>query len=252
MSLKVVSYGGGTNSTAMLIGLHERGIVPDAILMADTGGEMPHTYEYIPVLNAWLESVGFPALQIVRDAKKTLEEDCINRNALPSIAYGGFKTCSQRFKIQPQTKWLNHWSEAKKEWEEGRLVTKLIGFDFDEPERAKPYSDNKTVNEYPLIEWEWGREECVQAIARAGLPQPGKSSCFFCPNMRPSEVMRTAELYPELADRIIAMESNADLSKLKGLGRQWSWSELLKQENMFGFESHDYYKDAPCGCYDGD
>lgn len=33
----MVSYGGGTNSTAMLIGMVERGERPDAILFADTG-----------------------------------------------------------------------------------------------------------------------------------------------------------------------------------------------------------------------
>lgn len=248
--MKIVSYGGGTNSTAMLIGLHERGERPDAILMADTGGEMPHTYAYIEVMNQWLESVGFPLLTVVRDANKTLEEDCIGRNALPSITYGGFKTCSQRFKIQPQTKWLNNWGPAKEVWAKSEVITKLIGFDFDEPQRANPFSDKKTVNEYPLIEWEWGREECIQAIARAGLPQPGKSSCFFCPNMRPSEIMRTAEQYPELGGRIIAMESNANLDKLKGLGRTWAWSDLLKQGDMLGFPDIDH--DAPCGCYDGD
>ena len=35
----IVSYGGGTNSTAMLVGLWERGERPDAIVFADTGGE---------------------------------------------------------------------------------------------------------------------------------------------------------------------------------------------------------------------
>jgi len=37
----VVSYGGGVNSTAVLVGMVERGIRPDAILFADTGGEHP-------------------------------------------------------------------------------------------------------------------------------------------------------------------------------------------------------------------
>jgi len=42
----VVSFGGGTNSTAMLVGMWERGERPDAILFADTGGEKPHTYQH--------------------------------------------------------------------------------------------------------------------------------------------------------------------------------------------------------------
>jgi len=45
--LLCVSFGGGTNSTAMLIGLWERGIRPDFITFEDTGGEKPHTYKHI-------------------------------------------------------------------------------------------------------------------------------------------------------------------------------------------------------------
>ena len=36
---KFVSYGGGKNSTAMLVLMYANGIKPDAILFADTGGE---------------------------------------------------------------------------------------------------------------------------------------------------------------------------------------------------------------------
>ena len=48
----VVSYGSGTNSTAMLVGLHERGEKPDLILFADTGGERPDTYRHKEIVNA--------------------------------------------------------------------------------------------------------------------------------------------------------------------------------------------------------
>jgi hypothetical protein len=36
-------YGGGVDSTAMLVGLNQRGIRPDLILMADPGSEMTPT-----------------------------------------------------------------------------------------------------------------------------------------------------------------------------------------------------------------
>lgn len=38
----ISSYGGGTNSTALLIECVKRGIRIDMILFADTGGEKPH------------------------------------------------------------------------------------------------------------------------------------------------------------------------------------------------------------------
>lgn len=39
-SMIVASFGGGTNSTAMLIGMWERGENVDLILFADTGGDV--------------------------------------------------------------------------------------------------------------------------------------------------------------------------------------------------------------------
>lgn len=44
--MNVVGYGGGTDSTAMLIGLWKNHIPVDLILFADPGGEQPHTYAY--------------------------------------------------------------------------------------------------------------------------------------------------------------------------------------------------------------
>lgn len=52
--MNVVGYGGGTNSTAMLIGLWQRRIPVDLILFADPGGEQPHTYAYLEIMDRWL------------------------------------------------------------------------------------------------------------------------------------------------------------------------------------------------------
>lgn len=57
--MNVVSFGGRTNSTAMIIGMYLHKIPIDLILFADTGGEQPHTYEFIETFNGWLESMGF-------------------------------------------------------------------------------------------------------------------------------------------------------------------------------------------------
>ena len=60
-----VSYGGGTNSTAMLVGLKNRGITPDAITFADTGGEKPHTLLHVSAMQEWCSAVGFPPITVV-------------------------------------------------------------------------------------------------------------------------------------------------------------------------------------------
>jgi hypothetical protein len=64
----IVSYGGGKNSTALLLLLWKLGIRPDLILFADTGGELPETYNYIEMFSAWLQDHGLPEITVTRRA----------------------------------------------------------------------------------------------------------------------------------------------------------------------------------------
>lgn len=253
--MKIVAYGGGTNSTAMLVLLHEKCIRPDYITFADTGGEKPHTYEHLKIVNEWCKSVGFPEIITVKKRgikffEETLEENCIRKNMLPSIAYG-FKTCSQKYKIQPQDMFFNNLEEAKAVWAIGEKITKWIGYDADEDRRVKDYDDKKYTYEYPLIEADWSREDCVKAIKRAGLPQPNKSACFFCPNSKKEEILELRSRYPDLLERALQMEKNANLTSIKGLGRNYAWTDLVKFADAQLELFKDYGKDISCDCYDG-
>jgi hypothetical protein len=238
MAKIIVSYGGGTNSVAMLIGLKNRGLTPNLILFSDTGGEKPHTYEHINIMQKWCKDNNFPEITILKATGKTLEQDCLDRKALPSIAYG-FKTCSQRWKIQPQEK---HLKQLKLD-----NYVKYIGIDADEPHRVKSYPNTH----YPLIEWNYGRDECIDIINAEGLPLPNKSACFFCPSSKIAEIKWLGKNLPEYADRAIAMEKNADLSSIKGLGRSFSWKEVIDYDNA----QQDFFGESciaiDCGCYDG-
>lgn len=245
----MVSYGAGTNSTAMLVEMVSRGEHVDVIIFADTGGERPETYEYVELFSAWLVTHGMPAITVVTKGGRieTLEANCLRMKMLPSVAYG-FKSCSQKYKIEPQEKFANNWQPAKDAWTAGDKVIKCIGYDAGEPHRAKFDEDKKYRWRYPLIEWDMGRDECIASIRTAGLPLPGKSSCFFCPNSKIPEILA---LPPELKLRAIEMEQNAELTMIAGLGRRWRWTDLLRshQEQMDMFEQPN---EAPCGCYDGD
>ena len=124
-----VACGLGVNSTAALIMLHRLGDRPDAILFADTSAEKPDTYAYRDTLNDWLRSVNFPEIVTVKrdvdhgrqkhEAKySTLEEECLVKNCLPSIAYF-HRSCSDKWKQEPQEKWANHWPDAQDRWATG-------------------------------------------------------------------------------------------------------------------------------------
>lgn len=140
-SVNVVSFGGGTNSTAMIIGMYLHKIPIDLITFADTGGEQPHTYEYIEIFNEWLKKHGIPEITVVFYTDKagnrlTLEEECLKSGTLPSIAYG-FKKCSLKHKIGTQEKFCNHDPRCKAEWKAGRRVHKYIGYDAGETRRVQ-------------------------------------------------------------------------------------------------------------------
>ena len=93
-------------------------------------------------------------------------------------------------------------------------------------------ADRKYSKWYPLMEWGWTRDDCIRQIEAAGLPQPGKSSCFFCPSMKPDEITALREQHPDLFRRALALEDNArkNLKTVKGLGRNYSWRERFGKE----------------------
>ena len=93
-------------------------------------------------------------------------------------------------------------------------------------------ADPKYSKWYPLMEWGWDRAACMRAIEDAGLPQPGKSSCFFCPSMRAEEIIYLRDHHPDLFRRAIALEDNArpNLKMVQGLGRNYSWKERYGKE----------------------
>lgn len=247
----VVAYGGGTNSTAMLIELARRQSPVNLILFADTGGEKPETYRYVKTFSAWCQAHGLPAILKIhrtnfRGIFETLEQMCLRLKVLPAIAYG-WKTCSLKYKKEPQDKYLNHWPPARTAWNRGQQVIKLIGYDADEPQRAKPFSDDKYLVKYPLIEWGWGRAECLAAIDRVGLARPGKSACFFCPSSTKIEIIQIKK-NPILWRRALRLERVAAAGEhaggsTRGLGRSLTWPEKIKQGKSCEIEK-------PCDCYD--
>jgi hypothetical protein len=253
----------------------ERGIPIDLILFADTGCEQDYTYTFVLEFNTWLAARKLPEITVVSYYDKygkrlTLEDECLRTNTLPSIAYG-YKKCSLKHKIAPQEKFCNNDPQCRSVWDSGEKVNKYIGYDAGEFRRvahAAPIdaTDKKYSKRYPLFEWGWSRETCVDVIAQAGLTNPGKSSCFFCPSMKKAEIQALYTSNYPLFECALALERNAipTLTKIKGLGRRWSWAEYIKtwlqvKESEAAQMTLDDYMDAeggclcgaPCGCYDG-
>lgn len=252
--LNIVAYGGGTDSTAMIIECFNRSVKIDYILFADTGAEKPHTYKYVEMFSKWCVDHGLPEIITVKKGGngETLEQECLRKKSLPSLAYG-FKTCSQKFKIQPQDLFYNNLPAAKETWKSGEKITKLIGYDLTEKRRAdkaKLFKSDKYELSFPLIEWEITRDQCKKIIEDAGLCQPGKSACYFCPASKVSEIKQLGVNYPDLLKRALDLEANAELTTIKGLGHGFSWHEAIKNDDLFT-DDFELMPEMICGCFDG-
>lgn len=258
--MNVVGYGGGTDSTAMLIGLWKNHIPVDLILFADPGGEQPHTYAYLEIMDRWLKEHDMPPITRVWYQEKsgqrlTLEQECLRSGTLPSIAYGR-KSCSLKHKVAPQERFCNQYQPCLDTWTRGEKVVKFIGYDAGEERRrqgavAHDLLDKKYQKQYPLMDWGWRRTDCIQAIQSAGLPLPGKSSCFFCPSMKRREIRTLYHRYPDLLARALAIEETAmsNLISVKGLGRDWAWRDFITaDENQMVIPGAFSDEDLPCAC----
>lgn len=227
----VVSYGGGVDSTAMLVGLHQRGIRPDLIIFAEVGNEWPETYWYLDeVLPGWLMSVNFPPLVRVTYVPRRFKHgpysdllgNCVQNKTLPSLAFGR-KSCSLKWKVAPMDRYVNKMFAGH--IEAGIKIQRLIGYDAGSKDSCRGggmLEDSATYEYvYPLREWDWNRDECIANIKEASLPVPHKSSCFFCPSMQKDEVRELAANHPELLKQALEMEDLAqpNLTSIQGLWR---------------------------------
>jgi len=251
----IVAYGGGVNSSAFLIEFVRLKIVPTLILFSDTGGERPETYAFIDEFSLWLQERGLPGIITVKKGgmQETLEENCLRKEMLPSIAYG-FKTCSEKYKIRAQEKFVRHYEPTKAILKAGGKLVKVIGYDAGEGRRAKQYEHKEYDYWYPLIEWGWERKKCEQVVREAGF-RPAKSSCFFCPSMTKREILQLRQEHPDLMARALEMEAKAapNLATVKGLGRRFNWGEFLQSVDSGDPKAMKWQCDVetPCGCYDG-
>lgn len=250
----IVNYGGGVDSTAMLIGLYRAGIRPDLIMFADTGGEKPETYQYIDYFNKWLKSIGFPLVtkvkyQPVSAPYDSLEGNCLANDMLPSLAYRR-KSCSLKFKAQVMDGWLlgkkgpnacDGWEPALESLARHAKPVKLIGYDngpADSRRAVKLTEDKYFRYEHPLRQLGWAREDCILEILKEGLIVPLKSACFFCPASKDWELFWLAAEHPDHFIRAIEMEDNARDGKhgftaINGLwGHDISWRSWAEDEGI--------------------
>lgn len=239
----VAAWGMGVDSTAMIIEWVARRMRLDVVLTANTGAERPETYEFLPIFQRWLDRQGIEHHVVQYEPQRfkhwppyfTILENCLTNATLPSASFNR-KSCSVKWKIAPQNRWVENWPPAKAAWARGRRVTKLIGYDASVAD-SRRYAHRVGVEDplydfrYPLREWGWDRDACAHRIRAEGLPVPVKSSCFICAAMRPEEV---ASL-PRWALRLIVLLEARAAPRLRNVEGLWRRATRARPGSMTAF-----------------
>jgi hypothetical protein len=250
-----INFGGGTNSTALVIECFNRGLKPGWILFSDTGDEWPETYQAMDRLDRWLQDRGRAPISRTKWTRtrptsdgsmtETLEEYCLRTGYMPSAAYG-YAGCSTKFKRQPAEKWR----------QDNGYVTTIyaLGFDAGEHRRvARPRCEGKDLPSeqpwYPLYAWGITRARCEEIIQEAGLPPVPKSSCFYCPHTKTVEWNRLRVQHPDLFARALHIEANAEKNgnAKSGLRRASGFLRNLPMAPATEAESR-----TPCDCFESE
>lgn len=193
-AVRAVSYGGGVQSTALLVLAAQHRIDYPLFVFANVGddSENPATLEYVRQhAMPYAEAHGIELAErrrILRDGtERTLLEEIEGQDRsipIPArMGAGGFgrKKCTDRFKIAVVRRELRRRGASP-----DNPATVAIGISTDEIERAgagpgPDPQDPTRERSYPLIDLGLTRRDCARLIAAAGLPVPPKSSCVFCP-----------------------------------------------------------------------
>ena len=259
----VFSCGGGVQSTACLV-LAAKGLIPyKTFIFANVGdkAESPATIKYIDqVLKPYAEKHGIEWIDVAWIDKTGRQRDLYNELLtqersinIPAYMPGGMpgnRNCTVSFKIKPIARWI-------KQNAPNCILGK--GISTDEPHRATPSreSDGYT-SAYPLIELGLSRSDCLDIARDAGIPQPPKSACWFCPFKTTDQWTTMRREQPDLFEKAADLEQTfqerrASLGKdpvyISGIGgrKERNLRDVIPEQlGLFGWEPEEGCESGYC------
>lgn len=204
MTINVIAYSGGKDSTALWLWARREGMEPRRIIFCDTGWEHPLTVEYVATVAAQLgESV-----ETLR-GKETFEQRVRRLHGFPT---SGRKWCTDELKIQPTRRWLDALRDSTSE-----DVRVLVGIRREESRARRDIAEREFSDAYDCLVWrplvDWTLADVMAEHHRAGVPvnplyQLGaeRVGCWPCINAGKAEIELVSRLTPERIDLIRDME----------------------------------------------
>jgi len=217
-----LSLGAGVQSSALLVcsalGLHG---VPraDAAIFADVGDEPQYVYDYLrDHLIPFGAAHGVP---VHITSRGRLSESMIDRQragkrfvTVPLFTDNGDgskgmlrRQCTREFKLEPIHRWAREHLGYRPRFKVRHTVVAMLGISIDEASRMKPSRLPWITNRFPLIGAELTRRDCLRIVVEAGLPEPQRSACVFCPYHSDEEWLRLQQDHPEAFARAVAFDA---------------------------------------------
>lgn len=251
--IRVISYGGGVQSTALIVLAAQGRIDFHLAAFANVGddSEHPATLEYVQnVAIPWATDHGIQIAQL-RRIMRTGEERTLwqhlmqpgsrsvpipvrmNGNGAP-----GRRSCTADYKIKVIARHLRALGATKT-----NPAVVAVGISTDEFHRASNRrAHDFEIPEYPLLDLGISRNECERIIRDAGLPVPPKSACFFCPFQRKASWQQMRKNEPDLflASQLLEDTLNERRQRLgkdpvwlTGYGRRLSEAVQMPDPTLF-------------------
>ena len=223
--MRIISYGGGVQSTALCV-LAVQGKIGhvDAALFANVGddSEHPSTITYVrEVMIPWCAEHGLDVHELKRRTRDGSIETLWSRITKPGsqsltipmrmseTGKPNPRSCTSDFKVRVIAKWLKARGISNT-----NPAGVLIGYSTDEAIRMTNMRPGAYEQpEFPLLDLRLSRTDCKALISRAGLAVPPKSACFFCPFHRPSVWSRMRRDEPELFAKSVELERQINTRK---------------------------------------
>lgn len=195
--IHVLSFGGGTQSTALLLMALKgeiNGVIPDYIIFSDTGWEPVSIYNWVEKVNDYIKEKynreiiytngGNIRTDLIRAAKEGVRVATLPFYTLDDNGKKGMvlRQCTNEYKINPVKQKVRQMLGYEPRKRVKEVVHMWKGISTDEIQRVKPIADSWIEAEHPLIDVVMmNRSNCIAYVEREGLGTPAKSSCIGCP-----------------------------------------------------------------------
>ena len=205
----LVSFSGGKDSTAMLLGMIERGMPIDCILFCDTGLEFPEMYKHIDRVEKY---IGRPITRIKSplsyeewmfefDVKRTPKSKILQMHGPDCKGYGWpgprMRWCTKRLKDFPREEFL-------KDLREQYTIKEYVGIAADEGYRLQRKTNQQGNHVHPLVDWNMTEADCLAYCYDKGFDWDGlydhfkRVSCWCCPLQSLPELRMLHKHHPQL------------------------------------------------------